>query len=250
MMSKIKLSLLILWMGSSSIWAGWHDRKAEGWAWYEDTKQAKPDEVQPTVPPTSKDKMEEVRKNLEEKLATALLEPSPVNVKTYMEEQQKWMERSSHFAHVWAQLLLNHPQLDYTATHMPISQYGLQVYKSELQEKKEKLITSLASDFGLFFFYAGESDVSNIFARLVQELSRKYGFEIVAISIDGKAIEGFKSTKPNNGIAKTLGVDVVPALYLVNPSDNLAIPISFGLVALDQIENNILLQFEGRRNHE
>ena len=242
-MRKARLSLLILLMGHSAIWAGWHDRRAEGWAWYEDRKAPKEEKPETEQPKSSSNQMEEVRKNIEEKLTKAVLDPTPENIKIYMEEQQKWIERSSHFARVWAQQLLNHPQLDYTATHMPISQYGLQFYKKELQEKKERLIASLAKNYGLFFFYAGEDEVSNVFGRIVQDLSKKYAFEVIAISTDNKEIEGFQR-KNNNGIADSLGVDLVPALYLINPKEDIAIPISFGLVAMDQIENNIFLQFQ------
>lgn len=127
-----------------SLFAGWHDRKAEGWAWYEDKKQMEKEEIKPEqIPLNPTEQIEQVRKNLEEKLSTAMLEPTSENIKSYMEEQQKWVERSSHFAQVWTQILLNYPHLDYTATHIPVSQYGLQLYKQNLQEEREKLITSL-----------------------------------------------------------------------------------------------------------
>ena len=88
-----------------------------------------------------------------------------------------------------------------------------------------------------------------IFGRIVQEFSKKYGWKMVAISVDGIEIEGFASSKINNGIVQTLGIDLVPAVYLINPKTNVAIPIAFGLVAMDQIENNIALQFK-ESNHD
>ena len=189
--------------------------------------------------------MQEVRKTIEEKLTKALLEPTPENIKSYMEEQQRWIERSSHFAQVWAQVLLNHPSLDYTATDMPISQYGLEFYRRGASEREGESHCLFSESYGLFFFYAGESEVSSVFAHIVQGLSKKYGLNVVAISIDGKEIEGMES-KNNNGISETLGVDLVPALYLINPKENTAVPVAYGLVAMDQIENNIFLQFKER----
>ena len=239
---------IFLW--NTTLFAGWHDRKAEGWAWYEEKKQPEKEETSHEQPLTSTQQMEEVRTNLEQKLAKAVLEPTPENIRTYMEEQQKWVDRSSYFAQVWAQVLLNYPHLDYTATHMPISQYGLQFYKNELQEEKEKLIASLAKEYGLVFFYEGKSEVSAIFGRIVDELTKKYGWETIAVSVDGSEIEGFTSSKTNNGIVQTLGVDITPALYLINPKENTVVPISFGLVAMDQIEENIALQFKELSKHD
>lgn len=242
--SKLMNLICFICLWNFTLFAGWHDRKAEGWAWYEEKSQLTQEERKPEQPLTSTEQMVQVRKNLEEKLTAALLEPSHENIKSYMEEQQRWVERSSHFAQVWTQVLLNHPHLDYTATHIPVSQYGLQLYKQNLQEEKEKLIASLVQDYGLFYFYEGRNEASAIFGRIIQELSKKYGWETVAISVDEIEIEGFTSTKKNNGIVQTLGIDLVPAIYLINPKTNLAIPIAFGLVAMDQIETNIALQFK------
>jgi conjugal transfer pilus assembly protein TraF len=238
MLNRLLFSCLLSLLGTS-LYAGWHDRKAEGWAWYEDSQP--PEEK--TDPPSAAYELQEIRQTLEEKLANALLDPTPASIKSYMEEQQKWLERSSYFANVWAQVLLNYPQLDYTATTLPVSQYGLQLHKKEEQEKKEALILSLVSDCGLFFFYEGKNETSVIFGNIVRELAKKYGWNTIAISLDGLEIDGFENKK-NNGIAKALGVDVAPALYLINPKTNIAVPISFGLVAMDKIEENIALQFK------
>ena len=235
-------SLLLILLGHATLYAGWHDRKAEGWAWYEDLQ--KPVKEEAPKPQTTAQQMQQARENIEEKLAKAVLEPTPENIKSYMEEQQKLLERSALFAKVWAQVLLNHPHLDYTATHLPVSQYGLQFYKNELQEKKETLIGILAKDFGLFYFYEGKNEISSVFGPIVRDFAQKYDYKTIAISIDDTEIEGFEGSKKDNGITQALGIHVTPALYLINPKTNVAIPIAFGLVAVDKIEDNIVLQFK------
>src|ERR1700722_14414353 len=134
------LVMLILFLSHHTLFARWHDRKAEGWAWYEEKKQPKKEEPKQDQVLNAAEQMAQVRKNLEIKLAAAVLEPTGENIKSYMEEQQKWVEQSSHFAQVWTQTLLNFPHLDYTATHLPVSQYGLRLYKQNIQNDKEKLI--------------------------------------------------------------------------------------------------------------
>lgn len=251
----LKIGIIFLFFFSffvnHSLFAKWIDRKAEGWAWYEDKNEPKKEkaEIKEKPPLTSSDEMALVRKSLEDKLAKAMLEPTAENIKIYMEEQQKWIERSSQFASIWTQVLLNQPQLDYTAT-VPVSQYGLKIHKESIENEKQKLISSLSKEYGLFFFYEGRKEHSIIFAKIVKEFAKKQGFEVIAISVDDVEIDGFASNKKNNGIATTLGVKIFPALYLINPVKDIAIPIAFGLVAMDQIENNIVLQFKEMKNHD
>jgi hypothetical protein len=41
------LVVLVLFLSNTPLFAGWHDRKAEGWAWYEEKKQPKEEESKP-----------------------------------------------------------------------------------------------------------------------------------------------------------------------------------------------------------
>ncbi len=243
MNSQILLCLFLL-LSNSLLFANWHDRKAEGWAWYEERRKHEEEKVLPKTPATPSEQLQEIRQKIEEKLAKAVLEPTPENIKAYMTEQQKWVDHSAYFAQVWEKILLSYPHLDNTAKSLPVSQYGLQYHKQEQQIKKESLIASLAKSYGLFFFYEGKSEISLFFGQIVKEFSKKYDMQTVAISVDGVKIEGFESHKKDNGIASTLGVDVMPALYLIDPQTDTAVPISFGLVGMDKIEDNIVLQFQ------
>ncbi|WP_068470621.1 type-F conjugative transfer system pilin assembly protein TraF [Candidatus Protochlamydia phocaeensis] len=258
---KIKLAFLFLSMALvlpfclSFLEGGWLDRKAEGWAWYEDVDEDKKLEEIPVSAPipsspvlTTETKLApveeiaKVRKELEEKLAEALLQPNPENVATYMKLQKRWIDQSGLFAQTWAQVLLENPSLDETVK-FPISQYGIQVQKQILQEQKDALIRQLAQERGLFFFYEGKSKASIIFAMVVKEFAKRYGWTVLAVAIDGIKIEGFQNNQPDNGISKSFGVEVTPCLYVVHPQSREVVPISFGLSSLNQIEDNIVLQF-------
>jgi conjugal transfer pilus assembly protein TraF len=242
---------------------GWLERKAEGWAWYEDMQkpekkirqenkpkleETKPEELFLQVLPVSPaplsaaERATKIRKDLEEKLAQAVLEPTEENVENYIREQQKWIDQSAHFSSTWAKVLLKQPELDAT-TEFPVSQYGIQLYKQLEQEKQAALMQKLNSHYGLFFFYEGKSKSSQAFSFVVQEFAKKYGWEVVAISKDGFLLEGFSDNHLDNGTIQTLGITVFPSLFLVNPQTADIRPISFGLVSLDRIERNIELQF-------
>jgi conjugal transfer pilus assembly protein TraF len=242
------LALSILFL-SCSLDAGWHDRKAEGWAWYEDKPQketVKESRETRETSETALERLSTIKKDLEEKLAIAVLEPSEENIEAYMEEQRKWFDQSSKFSKTWSKLLLLRPDLDPTATQFPVSQYGSQLQKRLSAEDTKNLILNLAKDNGLFFFYEGNSKVSQAFAKVIREFSKRYSWEIVPISVDGTLLEGFPDSKLDNGISNQFGITVFPALFVINPSSKTATPISYGLVSLDQIESNFTLQFKER----
>ena len=236
----------------------WLEHKAEGWAWYEDIQKQKmeePEETQgeqkpeislPIVAPlTASEKTAQIRKDLEEKLAQAVLEPTEENVENYMREQQKWINQSAKFSRTWTKVLLQQPELDAT-TEFPVTQYGIQLYKKIQQDKLTALMKQLNSEYGLFFFYEGKNKSSQAFSLVVQEFAKKYGWEVIAISKDGFLLEGFVDNHPDNGTIRTIGIEIFPSLFLVNPHTADIRPVSFGLVSLDRIESNIEFQFSER----
>lgn len=236
----------------SSTHAGWIDRKAEGWAWYEDLErdEEKPEEISAeSIPPAAmkqplspSDELSQIKKEMENSLAEAVLRPTTESVGQYMEMQKKWVDQSGVFAHTWARVLLEKPFLDET-TRTPVSQYGIQVQKKMIQEKKETVIKQLANEHGLFFFYEGKKQTSAAFSLVVKAFAQRYQWEVFAISLDKMKLEGFENNQQDNGISRAFNVEITPSLYVVNPKTHEVVPIAFGLITMEQIENNILLQF-------
>ncbi|MCH9625622.1 MAG: hypothetical protein S4CHLAM123_07980 [Chlamydiales bacterium] len=241
-MSKISYFIFVLLLGNQSLSAGYHDRRAEGWAWYEDKKQEVP--AKKENPASSNEEIQQIRQNLEEKLSKAILNPTDENVLVYMKEQMKWVEKSSDFASAWAHLLLSNPYLDQTVTGRPVSQYGLQFHKNQALEKRDQIIASLTKNHGLIFFYEGSNPVSMHVAEVVQEFSEKYGWEVLNVSVDEVVLEQLHNTKKDNGISKKMEIALFPALVVVDPRNDIVHPIAFGLVSIDKIEENIMLQFQ------
>lgn len=240
---------------ASPLIGGWLERKAEGWAWYEDIQKENPpipkiedpllEIPHASDPPsfTATEKAAQIRQNLEEKLAKAVLEPTEQNIEDYMREQMKWINQSARFSTLWTKVLLQHPDLDAT-TEFPVSQYGIQLHKEIQQEERYALMQTLIPRYGLFFFYEGRSKSSQAFSLVVQEFAKKYGWEVIAISKDGFQLEGFKDNHVDNGSIQRLGVEIFPSLFLVDPHQADIRPIAFGLVSIDRIESNIALQFQ------
>ena len=168
--------------------AGWLDRKAEGWAWYEEeNKEIEEEEVVIRIETeqTALEKLEAGRKQLELLLAEAIIDPSEDNLISYMQAQRVWVHKSVHFANHWGKVLLNNPFLDSSATTHATTQYGRQLQKSIEKEQKEDLIRSIASQYGLFFLYEGNSKTSKAFAMVVKAFTEKYKWTVIGIPVDG-----------------------------------------------------------------
>ena len=258
---KIYLLLSLFLFSFKNLQGGWLDRKAEGWFWYEDQKKREeekeieqPKESPQTMitmpssapPPISAtEEMALIRKELEERLNRAIINPSEENVFAYMQMQQLWINQSTQFSEAWLRNLLNHPNLD-SRLDEPITQYGAQVHKQIMREKREGIIRSLVDSHGLFFFYEGNNKISQAFSFVAKEFAKKYGWPVFAISCDGVFIKGFDHNQVDQGIIERLGIDNFPSLYLIEPNKHTVVPIAFGLSSVDQIEENIDIQLNSR----
>ena len=235
--------IFTLLAGESHTFAGWLDRKAEGWAWYEETKIENSSKELTTSQQSPIEEIAQARKALEEKLSKALLNPTETNVLDYMKMQKKWIEQSAQFSKIWSKVLLQQPHLDNIATGFPVTQYGIQIQKQIIQEKREYLVKTLAKEYGLLFFYEGSSIASQEFSEIIVDFAKKYSWELFGISVDGVYLNNIKDNKQDNGIIEKLRVRFFPSLYCVNPNTQEIIPVSFGLISMDQIEHNFELQF-------
>lgn len=218
------------------------DKKAEGWHWYEDgLKEKKKDEPKASSLPEPTDyeaQLNAFKQEIVKAKAKALIEPSYHNVRVYMLLQKEMMEKASNFAYRWKEVLYTSPDLDYTIKH-PVSQAARHVYLDLEKQKTEQAIYGLSKTHGLFFFYSGACAYCHKFAPIVKSFSEKYGWQVLAISMDGSALHEFPEYQNNNGTAQNLGVQVLPSLLAVEPSTGQIIPLSFGMTTHDQIEDRI-----------
>lgn len=226
--------------------AGWLERKAEGWAWYENDKERQRETESPKAPENVESATEilaKEKKQLEELLAEAMINPTNENAMKYMLAQRKWLEQAGKFSQSWGQVLLQNPEMDPTATTFATSQYGRQLQKAIAQDETENFIKAIAKEYGLFFFYEGNSKISNAFAMVVRAFVSKYNWKAMGIATDGIQLEEIENSRLDNGVAEKMNINVFPALIAVNPKTQEVFPIAFGLQSLSQMENNIMVQF-------
>jgi conjugal transfer pilus assembly protein TraF len=233
---------LLCFTGSALAAEGYYKREKEGWFWYESIPEVeekeppeKPREVSPTpAPPMSaKAELEEIQKKMEEAEARAVLYPNEQNLKNYM-HMNKWrLQQSAEFSDVWRRVVWTDPSLDYSLQR-PNNNTALQVYHDERKDLYAKVISDLSHDYGIWFFFRGSCPYCHRFSPIMAEFSRRYGIDVLPITLDGGTLPEFPNPKFDLRVAEELDVTVVPSVYLVNPRTRDIVHLSNGL--LSQVE--------------
>ncbi len=229
----------------SSFKLAFFERRAEGWHWYQslsdnkaDREKENPELILPQQTPTQQ--IEKQRKNLEQKLHVAIVEPTRENLMAYIIAQKALMDQSQRFSESWQRVVMTTPALDESLIH-PVDQNARHVYYGEKNKVLTKRIQALAQEYGLFFFFKKECPYCHHFAPVVKHFAEKHGWSVLAISLDGGVLPEFPHARRDNGIASRLQVAHVPALIAVHPRSGQTIPLAYGLVSESEIENRVEL---------
>jgi conjugal transfer pilus assembly protein TraF len=251
-LQTLYVGIVILWVLSLSAWAQgtFFTQHSRGWHWYEllpppekerreDRKEATAHQPSSPKPSSPTAQVKAYRKELERRLHQAWLEPTPQNIVAYQTLQKEMVDRSKHFSHVWMQALFTHPQLDHTLVN-PMNQMARHVQLDVHKKQVTQTIQALSQSYGLFFFFSGNCSYCHRFAPIVKQFAHTYGWEVLAISVDGGGLEAFPQAVTDEGLMAQWGVEALPALFAVNPTTGHVIPIAYGLTSLDQMEERIM----------
>jgi conjugal transfer pilus assembly protein TraF len=229
--------VLLIYLVSMPVHAGFFSETAEGWHWYCVQKTKQEEQKLALMSPT--EQVNFYSKLLAEKLHRAWVYPTVENIKRYQEMQQDLMQRSTYFASAWMHSLYKTPDLDYTLVS-PVNHLGRSIYLEQQKSVVKNAISKLKNTHGLFFFFKGNCAYCETFAPIVQAFSQKYGWEVLAISADGTQLPGFERSQMDNGLLEKWNISVLPALFAIAPQSQQVLPIAFGLVSLEEIETRLM----------
>ena len=235
------LSLLFILpqCGWAIFWQG-HDK---GWHWYElhdnTADKAVSKKKMPSQPQEATATIEVLRISSEQALHQAILHPSETNVLQYLRTQQQLLAMASNFSSQWQKVVWQHPEID-DSINYPTSDVGQQIHATLQREQQTKALQQLPHDYGLFFYFDSHCPYCKKMAPTVKNFSALYGFELLPITIDGGVLPEFPEAKADNGSARQLNIQAVPALYLIHHRTQSIMPVGFGLLSMDDIENRIV----------
>jgi len=227
----------------SDNWRGWH--------FYEEPEPSDdarlPGKTQPSPAASAPTRrrapelvqFEDLQKTLEEYRNIAIIKPTEANVRRYMELESKVVAQASYFADVAQRVAWATPELDPTLQGRPVNAKAIEVFEQDQLTTRSQAMATLGKDHVLFFFFRSDCPFCHAFAPTLEAFQARYGINVVAISVDGGPMPGFPNARADNGIARTLKVTQVPALFLAQPYSGKISPIGFGVLSESQLLERI-----------
>ena len=221
-----------------------------GWHFYCDRREEEPQEPQPAlVPPTpppagnehsATERIEAMRRALEEARAEAILDPTPAKVASYLRLQQETLQRAAAFSDAFRRTVWATPEVDYTLKR-PVGALAKQVWSDERREARDRALATLGDRYGLIYLGHAGCAACRVFGPLLRAFASRHGLDVLAVSLTGEALEGWPEAVPDNGRAVRLGLGdaPVPALVLFDTALRRVLPVGFGVMAEDEMAERI-----------
>ncbi|OGT66912.1 MAG: type-F conjugative transfer system pilin assembly protein TraF [Gammaproteobacteria bacterium RIFCSPHIGHO2_12_FULL_45_9] len=212
---------------------------AVGWNWYHIEPIAVDKKADPVSSSAVIQTMNATREAIKVALYQAILYPTEANITHYMQVQHQLLWQVNDFERVWKQVLLHHPELDYSLLH-PVNQIGVAIYQDKRRVEEDALITRLGKRYGLFFFYRSTCPYCQRFSPILKQWSEAHHIPVLPITLDGIALPDFPNSHRDQGQAEAFHVSREPALFTVNPHTHQAIPVSYGLLSESELRERML----------
>ena len=252
--AKQGLAALAVWaaLGTSAAaewrsWCGEPDSNASlGWHFYCDRADEEEREAAPAPAPalpdarTATERIQAMRRVLEEARAEAILDPTPAKVTAYLRLQQETLQRAAAFSDAFRRTVWTTPALDYTLRR-PVGALAKQVWSDERREARDRVLASLSERYGLIYLGHAGCAGCKVFGPLLRAFAKRHGLDVLAVSLTGEALEGWPEAVADRGRAARLGLGnaPVPALVLFDTKTKRTLPVGFGVMAEDQMAERI-----------
>ena len=231
-------------------WRDWCGNESSGgslgWHFYCD-RQKEPEPVQPVPAPPSgeaagsaSERIEAMRKALEEARAEAILDPTPANVTAYLRLQQETLQKAAAFSDAFRRTVWATPELDYTLRR-PVGALAKQVWSDGRRQDRDAALARLGDRYGLIYLGHAGCTGCRVFGPLLRAFARRHGLDVLAVSLTGAALEGWPEAVADNGRTARLGLGnaPVPALVLFDTQTKRVLPVGFGVMAEDEMAERI-----------
>ena len=183
--------------------------------------------------------VEEVRKELERLQGVAIINPTPENIRVYVEAQQWMMQKGAVFADVWQRVVWAHPELD-DSLRSPTAGSALNLAHSGAVERRNQTLDQLAAGHGIFFVFRSDCPYCHAYAPVLKRWAARYGIEVFPVSLDGGGLPEFPNAHTDNGFAAHMNVTTVPATFLADKNTGDVLPVGFGLLTESDLYDRIV----------
>lgn len=165
--------------------------------------------------------------------------PTNENVAAYAYLVRALGDKMQRYTDVHMELIKTDPFLDMN-NNMPFNIANRNEVLGKAGEAKRKAMSVVAQKAaGLFLFFDSKCSFCRTQISIVNNVAKRYKFDVMFVSVDGKGLPGATGWVKDNGHAKKLGIKIYPTTVLAIPPKTY-VPISFGLMAEDQLESTLL----------
>lgn len=182
----------------------------------------------------------DIRAELEEKKAKAVLNPTQENMYEYIALQNEQILRAEKFSNAWKKVQWKHPELDFSVKS-PHSTVGNDVTSEMRRKATQKTLQNLSNRYGIFFFYSTSCQFCQKYSSILKSFATIHNLDVFAVSMDGEILPEWPDSVINNGQAEQMGMagKPVPATLLFDNKEKQVIPIGFGILAMSELEDRI-----------
>lgn len=214
-----------------------------GWHFYCDEKKEKP-KAAPAIKAEkpAAERLEELKKRVEDARATAVLDPTPENVQAYLQVNKMMLDMASTFADQWQRVVWSNPDLDYTLQR-PVNTLGKEAWKANRDSEKTQILESLGERYGVFYVYISTCPYCQAYSPILKNFAARYGMTVQAVTLDGGVLPEWPETVVNQGQWQAWGLasQSVPATLLYDRQNKKIVPVAFGLLSEAELEERIYL---------
>jgi len=212
--------------------------------WFYCAKPTPAEKPEHPAPPAASatSRLDAITAELRELKAKAILEPTPANVTAYIRFQREQLDRASLFSDIWQRAIWQTPELDYTLQR-PVSTLGKRQWQDARNADRNAAMAQLSERYGLFYFFAQSCGPCEVMSPIVQSVASTWHIAVRAISTDGGPSRHFPNytVETNQRLAMGLEPKITPAVVLWDAVARRAIPIGYGVMSADELQDRIYL---------
>jgi conjugal transfer pilus assembly protein TraF len=221
--------------------------------WFYCTVPKPPETLQAQAVPdaSATERLEAITSELRELKARAILEPTPANVTAYIRFQRAQLDRASLFSDVWQRSIWQDPDLDYTLQR-PVSTLGKRQWQDARKAERDSVMAHLSQRYGLFYFFAQSCGACSVMSPIVRSVAATWAIEVRAISTDGGPSPDFPRYTAETNQRARMGLEpgITPAVVLWDAAAHRAIPIGYGVMSADELQDRIYLLTSKEAGHD
>lgn len=235
--------------GSDAFYCG--ERQLGYWFYCARPKPKSESNPETQAPPSATSQLDAVTSELRELKAKAILAPTPQNVTAYIRYQRAQLDRASLFSDVWQRAIWQDPDLDYTL-HRPVSTLGKRQWQDARNSERSVVLARLSERYGLFYFFAQSCAACEVMSPIVQGVANNWRITVRAISTDGGPSRTFPNYTVETNQRARMGLEpkVTPAVVLWDAAKSRAVPIGYGVMSADELQDRLFLLTSKDAGHD